>query len=880
MKHVALIASVILAVVFAGGIVPASAAANGRPTVTSVSPAAGPAGGGTTLTIHGTQFSHVEAVTVGGKNARGIHVRSSTVLTVVTPPHAVGGAAIVVTEKAGTSPPSPVRFHYVNKPRLAGLSAHSGPVTGGQVIAIYGSNFSYVTAVMFGALQATVLPHSTTTRLLVKTPASWAATVDVIVRTLGGATVSSGKTDLFVFQNPAPTAAGQVTPATGDVVASNVTAVSGGPDFGAPSAPWTVTLPASAKMPAMGQQFLLKPGGKVYPGGLAGTVTAADTTARTITVTPGSLDAAVRSAKAVFTGPLSGANAASRVATASASSLTGEIDFGSISASELACDGLDGKSVSVTGSFSLTLTNVEAHVELDAGSLWTRPYVDVWISYQPTIAFSLKAEDEAKCSLPPAWQNTHEKLFLLGDSGATIAIAPDASFSVSVAGTVSFSQHSYRILGFVSNPDGSISKLDGKSSDPATVHVSAELKAEAYGGVQIQVGELNVIGVGMSIGGGMAGTATSDWPPQVCLSAYPYLRGTLYAYLNLWVKEWKLQGFQVELDFNGISTCTGDGWHVAWQSTTVYALDLSCPTAAECFMAGRTPKYGYILRTQNGGQTWTAATLTAFPGLWRIACADTSHCVAGWWGTAKVAVTSNAGASWSLVSLPQPAYAVAGVGSIACVPAATGGICYLTAYLKKYSGQVVYTSANGGRAWTPGDIVSNEPTAMACLSSTSCLAVGETPYSSGLVAPAASQATRDGWGSYVNGTFPASWYSLTSVACMSLSRCYAAGFDQTGNGYDMLTTTNFGKSWTKVPVPVLPWAVSCPGTSTCVVGGSGPNWSQYVATTYDGGHSWVKTTISQFPASDDMNTYTLNCPSLGHCVAIEYGGGPSAIVVS
>jgi hypothetical protein len=53
-----------------------------------------------------------------------------------------------------------------------------------------------------------------------------------------------------------------------------------------------------------------------------------------------------------------------------------------------------------------------------------------------------------------------------------------------------------------------------------------------------------------------------------------------------------------------------------------------------------------------------------------------------------------------------------------------------------------------------------------------------------------------------------------------------------------------------------------------------------VATTYDGGHSWTKTTISNLQAPTGMNTYSLDCPALGHCVALEYGSGPEAIVVS
>jgi hypothetical protein len=561
----------------AAGRVP-DASATGRPSVASVSPAAGPLGGGTTITIHGARFSGGAAVTVGGKRAGRVRVKSATVLTAVVPAHMAGAAAIVVTEKAGASTGA-VRFEYLSKPAISGMSAHSGPVSGGQVVTITGRNLSYATAVLFGSLPGKVLPGGTPAKIRVQVPVSWAASVYVTVKTLGGTTARSAA-DWYTFQNPRAQLSGRVSAAIGTVVAApaDVAAVAGGPAVALATAPWTVTLKATAPVPAVGQAFLLRPGGTVYPGGLAGTVTAADAAANTITVAPATLDAAVASATATFSGPIGNASAAvtgtstrthleAHPAGTRPGALTSEIDFGSIDASEAACEGPGGEPVKVTGSFSLTLTNVEAHVQVDTGSSYATPFVDVWVSYQPTIAVSITAAAEASCSLPPAFQNEHEKLFFLGDTGATIAIAPDASFTVSVAGTVTFSQHSYRFLGLVSNPDGSISRLEGQRSDPAKVTVSGQLKAEAYAGVQIQLGELNVIGVGMSIGGGVAGTAESDWPPLVCLSAYPYLRGTLYAYLNLWVKEWKLQGFQVELDLSGISSCSPSITMRAWGET-------------------------------------------------------------------------------------------------------------------------------------------------------------------------------------------------------------------------------------------------------------------------------------------------------------------------
>jgi hypothetical protein len=889
-----------------------AAASAARPAVTSVSPTGGPLGGGTTITVHGTSFGGVQSVTIGGRKARSFHVESATVLTAVTPAHPAGGALVVVTTGAGASTGT-VRFRYLNPPALTALSAHSGPVTGGQVVTITGRNLSYATAVRFGALNGKILTGGTATRLRVVTPATWAATVHVTVRTLGGATLRS-TVDRYVFTNPAPRLSGKLTPAAGVAVASAgaVTAVSGGAGLGRTTTPWTVTLAATVTPPAVGQQFLLKPGAAVYPSGLAGTVTAVDTTAGTITVTQGPLAAAVQTATAVFTGPLGNASAATgpvpagpvpagpvpagtvpagpvpagpvpatRTAATPATSLTNEIDFGKIDVSDLACSGPDLKHP-ISGSVSLTLTNVEAHVEVDVGSLFTRPFVDVWLSYQRTIAVNLTAETDAKCSIPASYQSTHQKLFFLGDTGATIAVAPDASITLSASGTVTYSQHSYHLIGFVSNPNGSINKLDGESADPASVHVSGELKAEAYGGVQVQVGMLNAIGVGISLGGGVAGTVTSDWPPQVCLAAYPYLRGTLYAYLSTWVKEWKLQAFQVELDFNGISNCAGDGWHVAWQSTAATLVQLTCPTISECFAVGHKSNQGYILRTTNGGRNWTGASYGGTNAyLDEVACSDAAHCVVG--GNAgasgRLLYTTNGGASWTAAALPSVGTPVGGAQALTCVK---GGTCYLFAPMIKYSNFVLYSSSNSGKTWSAGAWPNYAPNAVTCLDKNNCIAAGSVPPTYGsIIWPAATLATRTAWAGYT-ASQPKNWKSLESVSCTSTALCLSAGFDAAGSGNDLLASTNFGKSWSKMTVPFfLPWSVSCPDVSTCVIGGDAtPNWSQQVATTHDYGHTWKKTTISGFPAADDMNTYWLDCPALGHCVALEYGGGPTAIAVS
>ncbi len=67
------------------------------PTVASISPASGDKGGGTTVTIKGTNFAGPTAVTFDDLPATNVTVVDSTTITAVTPAHAVGPATVKVT---------------------------------------------------------------------------------------------------------------------------------------------------------------------------------------------------------------------------------------------------------------------------------------------------------------------------------------------------------------------------------------------------------------------------------------------------------------------------------------------------------------------------------------------------------------------------------------------------------------------------------------------------------------------------------------------------------------------------------------------------------------------------------------------------------------
>lgn len=80
---------------FIGGSAPA-------PTITAISPAAGPIQGGITVTITGTNLTGATSVTFGGVAAT-ITGNTATSITVTLPPHAVGSVDVVVTAGSGTA---------------------------------------------------------------------------------------------------------------------------------------------------------------------------------------------------------------------------------------------------------------------------------------------------------------------------------------------------------------------------------------------------------------------------------------------------------------------------------------------------------------------------------------------------------------------------------------------------------------------------------------------------------------------------------------------------------------------------------------------------------------------------------------------------------
>jgi hypothetical protein len=165
------------------------------PTVTNVSPNAGPLAAGTSITITGTNFTSDATVSVGGAVATGVVWNSYTSISAVVPsaPNGAGPYDVIVTGDYGPSPPgSGDQFTYEAAPTVISLSPTSGTAAGGTTVTISGTNFyaDASLAVSFGGVAGTGVTWVSSNTVTVAAPSGTAgAIVDVRVTDAGGTSV-------------------------------------------------------------------------------------------------------------------------------------------------------------------------------------------------------------------------------------------------------------------------------------------------------------------------------------------------------------------------------------------------------------------------------------------------------------------------------------------------------------------------------------------------------------------------------------------------------------------------------------------------------------------------------------------------------------------
>jgi hypothetical protein len=192
-----------------------SGGGNPAPTVTSVSPNSGSAGGDTGVTIKGTNFASGATVTFGGSAATNVSVVSSTSITAKTPSHSAGAVNVAVKNSDGQSGTLNSGYSYGNPaPAVTSVSPNSGSSGGASGVTITGTNFLSGAKVSFDGATATNVTVESSTSITAKTPTHATGAVNVVVTNSDSqsGTLSNG----YTYINTAPSVA-SVTPASGPV---------------------------------------------------------------------------------------------------------------------------------------------------------------------------------------------------------------------------------------------------------------------------------------------------------------------------------------------------------------------------------------------------------------------------------------------------------------------------------------------------------------------------------------------------------------------------------------------------------------------------------------------------------------------------------------
>ena len=168
------------------------------PVVSSLSPVKGPASGNTDVTINGSNFKPGVSVSVDALQATILSV-TATRIVVRMPAHAPAVVGLTVTNPDSQQVSKPSAYTYVSGgPAITQVLPGSGPMAGGNTIAILGSGFANATVVI-GGVSAAVLTRAAD-MLTVRVPAHGAGVVAVLVRNSDSLSVTAP--DAYTYEDP------------------------------------------------------------------------------------------------------------------------------------------------------------------------------------------------------------------------------------------------------------------------------------------------------------------------------------------------------------------------------------------------------------------------------------------------------------------------------------------------------------------------------------------------------------------------------------------------------------------------------------------------------------------------------------------------------
>jgi hypothetical protein len=172
------------------------APAGDPPSLLSISPLSGPAGGFTTVTLTGSGFTGTNSVKFGGVDAISFVVNSSSSVDAITPPGALFDVVdVTIADIEGVSTLTNAYVYTTNPvPSIDTVSPSSGTTDGGDLVTVSGPSVVGVTDVTFGGVSGTNLDIVSATSLTIETPPGSLGAVDVVAIGAGSDTLVGGFT--------------------------------------------------------------------------------------------------------------------------------------------------------------------------------------------------------------------------------------------------------------------------------------------------------------------------------------------------------------------------------------------------------------------------------------------------------------------------------------------------------------------------------------------------------------------------------------------------------------------------------------------------------------------------------------------------------------
>jgi hypothetical protein len=237
------------------------------PSITSLNPSTGGTGGGTVVTISGSNFLNADGVFFGGIPAASYTIVNSGEIVAVTPPQTAGTIDVTVTYAGTTSALGSADRFQVTVPAplapvVSSLGTSSGSTAGGTSVTLTGSGYTGASAVTFGGIPAQSFVVNSDTSITAVSPSQAAATVDVVVSTPTGTSAVSSS-DHFTYNAASTPSVSGLSVTSGSTAGGLGVTVTGsyftgatGVNFGTVAAAFTVlndsTLVATAPPQAAG----------------------------------------------------------------------------------------------------------------------------------------------------------------------------------------------------------------------------------------------------------------------------------------------------------------------------------------------------------------------------------------------------------------------------------------------------------------------------------------------------------------------------------------------------------------------------------------------------------------------------------------------------